>query len=568
MYVRSSSIVFFHLPNQHIFGMAITRCASQCESILSHWHSPPAFAITRSSSAPDNFTQAHLSHHANGCQETAHRRPLQVVTWNISAPNRNPFEYWAMHDDREYKDLMLSIQQCLDHPGKHDFFIRDVFTTAMYQDLRAEFEGLGVPYLEELDKVWSGDFSGRKAIAEFLKDASFGDKRLISMPDRITGSIKTQCGAEVFRPSPITGIQDEMGDIPTWWNLWKRYMFKTRLQVRGKLIDNVFSMIETIPRTKYPALTAAEEAMSRPLQTLCLALFDAVYMHLLSSVAAETWQPLKCTLHKALFENKTQSCVSILQRQYGDADVIFVQEASEAFADRVSAELDYLVLRPSGVDGRRSQMSLILARKSRFLKLSAQDLTATVMQCVSLKCIEKGDLCVFAIDSADGQYLLASFHGDSDGKATVPVLSALESLAKSYFPKHTLIFGLDANTANSTSGPSSLLNATDFNALLAQKGFSSCWMGQDINNLWTTFSARTYLQPQLQKAVGLMDVLDRRNMHLKDWILFYHVQLLPKLVVRDNTGRRDFHKAVMPSKSFPSDHAIVAVTLLHRSQCD
>jgi hypothetical protein len=42
--------------------------------------------------------------------------------------------------------------------------------------------------------------------------------------------------------------------------------------------------------------------------------------------------------------------------------------------------------------------------------------------------------------------MLASFHGDTNGLATVPVLKALhEAFTKSY-PDHIVIFGLDANT--------------------------------------------------------------------------------------------------------------------------
>jgi len=41
--------------------------------------------------------------------------------------------------------------------------------------------------------------------------------------------------------------------------------------------------------------------------------------------------------------------------------------------------------------------------------------------------------------------LLASFHGDTNGLATLPVLAAVHSLAQS-MKDHMLIFGLDANT--------------------------------------------------------------------------------------------------------------------------
>jgi hypothetical protein len=481
--------------------------------------------------------------------------PLNVVSWNTAAPNNNPFEFWSMHENKEYDDMMCAVQKCLDCPAELDVALNDVFTNSMYEVLRLELSYQGMQDLDALDEIWNSNMKHRKAITGFLKDTSFGDKRLISMPDRMTSSIKTLSGQERFRPSPITGITEDMRDIPTWWSLWKKYMFETSVCVRGKHVTNVFSLLQKIPRAKYPALTEAEEAVSRSLQTLCLALFDAVFTFLLSKIAPETWQPLKRSLHKALFENKASSCVSILQSQYYDADVIFVQEASEAFAARAGVCLNHHVLRPSGVDGRRCQMSLILVKKGMFEHSSAHDLTNKVLDDLAVKCVDKGDLCLFKIRSKQGQFLLASFHGDSNGRSTGPVLAALDTLARESYPDHTLIFGLDANLTG---------EASDLDSLLAEKSLSSCWEGQDLRSLWTTYNARTHLQPQLHKAVGLSDVLDRRHMRLKDWILFYDAQLAIKSVSRDNTGTGGFVTRVMPSQAFPSDHAIVCATLHSR----
>ena len=461
-----------------------------------------------------------------------------------------------MHENKEYDEMMSSIQKCMDSPLELDIPVGEIFTTSMYDSLRAELLCQGVHDLDLLDQLWYSNLKMRKAISEFLKDKSFGEKRLISMPDRMTSSIKTVCGQERFRPSPITGTMDDISKLPTWWTLWKKYMFDTSVCVRGKHVASVFSLLQKIPRAKYPALTEAEESISRSLQTLCLALFDAVYTFLLSKIAPETWQPLKRSLHKALFENKASSCVSILQSQYRDADVIFVQEASEAFAARAGVCLNHHVLRPTGVDGRRCQMSLILVRKDVFDYSSALDVTDEVLENLDVKkCVDKGDLCVFKVQSLHGRFLLASFHGDSNGRSTAPIIAALDRLARERYNEHTLVFGLDANMAGEGDG------AGDLDSLLAGRGLSSCWEGQDLGSLWTTFNARTHLQPQLQKAVGLSDVLDRRHMRLKDWILFYDSQLAVQDVSRDNTGARDFVTRVMPSLAFPSDHAIVSANL-------
>ena len=50
------------------------------------------------------------------------------------------------------------------------------------------------------------------------------------------------------------------------------------------------------------------------------------------------------------------------------------------------------------------------------------------------------------MDDVQGRsYLLASFHGDTNGLATLPVVAAVHALAQR-MPGHRLVFGLDANT--------------------------------------------------------------------------------------------------------------------------
>mmetsp|Transcript_73693 Transcript_73693/g.196058 ORF Transcript_73693/g.196058 Transcript_73693/m.196058 type:complete len:552 (-) Transcript_73693:622-2277(-) len=488
---------------------------------------------------------------------------LSVVSWNTAAPNKNPFEYWSMHEIKEYDELMLAVQKCIDEPSKLDTSLVEIFTDSMYRDLRRELEAQHVADLDLVDKEWTSNIRTRKCISEFLRDLSFGEKRLISMPDRMTNSVKTAQGQVAHRPSPITGFVGEMPDVASWWPLWKEFMFRTPICVRGTSFACVNQVIETIPRSKYPALTDAEERMSRPLQVLCLALFDAVYTHLLSVIAPSTWQALKRELREDLFENKASNCINLLRDQYVDADIIFVQEASEAFAARAGVCLNHVVLRPTGVDGRRSQMSLILVNKETFSGLEYRDLTDEVLGQLKTRCVEAGDLCVFKVNFRSTKFVLASFHGDSNGRSTGPVLAALDRLAKERYPDHVLIFGLDANPPSDPSGLDGPDGRWEMEGLLAGAGMSSCWAGQDLRDVWTTFSARTYLQPQLHKAVPLSRVMDPAHRRLKDWILFYGAQVaVQDPTTLDNTGHGKFEARVMPSRGFPSDHALVSASLV------
>ena len=345
--------------------------------------------------------------------------------------------------------MMDSIHEWFTRPEMSDRMISSIFTENMYKTLRNEFAIQGIGNLDKLDQIWYEDISNRNSISDFMTDISLGKKRLISMPERITSSIRTELGNVTYRPSAITGSREELNTVEQWWSAWIKFMFSTPIRIRGTEHPNVFSRLETIPRAKYPALTAQEEAMSIPLQALCLAVFDAILIHMLSTVAPHSWQALKQSLHRALHEDKVAACVAVLRRRYADADVIFIQEASDAFAAAAWADLGRLVLRPPRADAKRSQVSLILVHRARFREDTARDLTDHVLAHPACAAVDRADLCVAEILAADGRpHLLASFHGDSAGRSTPAVVAAVHSLARARFPDHVLVFGLDANTAH------------------------------------------------------------------------------------------------------------------------
>ena len=52
----------------------------------------------------------------------------------------------------------------------------------------------------------------------------------------------------------------------------------------------IVDLLERMSAVKYPALSEEEEGVSIPLQVLCLALFDAILLHMLNSVSKDSWQ--------------------------------------------------------------------------------------------------------------------------------------------------------------------------------------------------------------------------------------------------------------------------------------
>ena len=136
---------------------------------------------------------------------------------------------------------------------------------------------------------------------------------------------------------------------------------------------------------------------------------------------------------------------------------------------------------------------VILLSKSFFVEDTIREHTHAVVDSFHKSVpMANGDLYVLSVDDFLGrQYLLASFHGDTDGLATMPVFAAVHELAVS-MPDHRLVFGLDANTYE--VGLPGQLKMSQFASDFVSKGYSSCWGDTPDPGSHTTFNARTFLQ--------------------------------------------------------------------------
>lgn len=177
--------------------------------------------------------------------------------------------------------------------------------------------------------------------------------------------------------------------------------------------------------------------------------------------------------------------------------------------------------------------------------------------------VARGDLLVLlATDQLDNsQNIFASFHGDTNGLATKPVVAAVHGYALVQQPKAKLLFGLDANTY--AEPESDQQGVTDFANFYVSKRLNSCY-GRNPNPYnFTTFNARTHLQPQLNKAVAYAEKDKKGDKNPKDFILFFDSDYSVQHVTKDNTGERQYiENMVFPTLRFPSDHGITSATLL------
>ena len=167
------------------------------------------------------------------------------------------------------------------------------------------------------------------------------------------------------------------------------------------------------------------------------------------------------------------------------------------------------------------------------------------------------------------------------------MLAALHKLALT-MPEHRLVFGLDANTYEVGSG--SKQGVAEFATAFVLDGYTSCWGDQPDPKSDTTYNARTFLQPQLQKAARIDEKVSKGDKNPKDFILFSKNAFTLQAATKDNTGehryitdmvfpmmatdghqlppssgeRRYIKDMVFPTLSFPSDHGIVAASLAVR----
>ena len=205
----------------------------------------------------------------------------------------------------------------------------------------------------------------------------------------------------------------------------------------------------------------------------------------------------------------------------------------------------------------------MLLSKTCFDAASVTDLTNEAMALIPTggAAVANGDLCVTAATDLSGnQLLLASFHGDTDGMATASALAAVHALATSR-PDATLIFGLDANTYIKAK-PGKQAAAVDFVADFTSKGYASSFGEKPLLECLTTSNARTFLQPQLQKACKAADKASKGDFNPKDYLLAPAAKCVFLECGKDNTGQRSYTEGmVVPTLDWPSDHGAVFATI-------
>jgi hypothetical protein len=513
---------------------------------------------------------------------TMSAKHLTVSTWNIAAINNNPFEYWiTMADNPEYNALMLDVESFIENPGSKDIPVHQVFTSSMFDQLEAKMLSIpswgGAAKISKVRGFWESSFKDRKIISGFLKDKSLGDKRLSSMPDRVTNTINVVgSSTPVCRPTVINMYDGDLSTLDMWFNKWSQFMFDTDLTIKAKdgtQTMKVHEMLGPIKSSKYPAITVEEEDVSIPLQTLASAINDAVLVHMLNEVATPSvWQPLKAQIVSVLNKKKVPNTLNILASNlYRDTHVVCLQEVSGSFIDEVDSvavlKEAFHVVAPAQLDSKRDQNSVILLSKAKFPNGSSGEITTLIEASFVVGAdipVAKGDiLAITATDANNNQYVIGSFHGDTNGLATVAVVKAFKKAMENdeSLKDRRLIFGLDANTYEK-EGNKKFQGVQAFGTEYRKLGLTSNWGDVPISDNYTTYNARTYLQTQLNKACKSSEKKECGDVNPKDFILFDKTAFGVVSTTKDNTGNGVYNEDMpFPTMEWPSDHGLSHVVL-------
>jgi len=531
---------------------------------------------------------------------------LRITSWNIAAINNNPFEYWITYKENpEYETLMVQVEQFIENTkGTFDIPVSEVFTEELFTKLDARI--VNDAGWNSVRDYWDLDFKNRKILSSFLKDPLLGSKRLASMPDRITNTIHTadQKVPVVFRPTVINMYEQDLSTLAIWYQKWETYMFDTPLQIGGATAlepsktKKVYELLQPIKKSKYPDITEEEAHDSLPLQTLCCAIFDAILVHMMNTVSAsqlsspQVWQTIKSELVEALNRQKDPHTMQILASPYYvNSDIITLQEVSASFVGEVHKHEilgnAFHIVTPQALDPVRDQNSVILLNRRTFPNGKNEEITEQVLRSFppdSKVPIAHGDiLAITATMGSDENnnskttnkpLVIASFHGDTNGLATIPVVEAITKTMDTdpALHNHQLIFGMDANTYENVPTPAVGTNkkkqdVMEFGTFYNDKQLTSCWGDQPQPSNYTTYNARTYLQPQLNKACKKDDDKHAKgDVNPKDFILFSKsMNYVVVETTKDNTGKKQFiEEMTFPTTTFPSDHGVLSTVIQPR----
>lgn len=558
---------------------------------------------------------------------------VRATTWNLAAINNNPFEYYSSasvaspntasstrngsDDDDDgkggyattYDGFMIGVEKRLVGDAESPS-MTSVLTGEMLDDLERRvgaMDGVSGESARRCRDYYEERANG-KTCAEFLRDVELGAKRLCSMPDRVTNTVfgeivgdgKGESDGRVCRPTVSNCYEGRFRDETEWWAAWMERFFDVRVRSVDGTEATMAERLVPIKRAKYPAVSEEEESLGVGLQVFFLAGFDAALIRVATLAAGsfEAWQRIRAQVVDDLVKHKQSRTLDILDEcllggKVEDDEVVVccLQEVGASFVDsargREGIRAAFEVCCPAEMDVKRDQNSVILVSKSLVGNSSpVVEVTKEILDSLgqAKSSFARGDFCAFLVGSQSetgansspisGKFLLCSFHGDTDGLQTKTITSAVNAYVASCADLTACVFGMDANThvAHKDGKKQGVADFIDF--VSESTSFRCCWpmCGVDVEkDAFTTFSARTFLQAQLNKAVPMAEASSSplTDRHPKDHILISAPSLVPSDASVERINAFEFPdgqapkplafdpESMFPNARFPSDHAAV-----------
>jgi hypothetical protein len=151
---------------------------------------------------------------------------------------------------------MDNIEKFIEDPQENDIPVNQVFTEEMFSSLEKRMDAVEWPNVRS---YWESDFKERKIISGFMKDKVLGNKRLASMPDRVTNTINVAGSTDpVCRPTVINMYSGDLSTTEKWWKNWEKFMFDDALTIKekdGEMVKKPFELLKGIKKSKYPDIT-------------------------------------------------------------------------------------------------------------------------------------------------------------------------------------------------------------------------------------------------------------------------------------------------------------------------
>lgn len=466
-----------------------------------------------------------------------------VRSLNVGANcvSSNVFEYYQDLRHPAYQPFMMKTAHLLLHPTpKFNVTLKHLMGSNVETLWKLLEEDFSIVEIHQLQTCWEARFA-QQTVSQFLLDKIVSAQRLTSFPDRFT----SKCDQR-YRPAVTTADAHQFDTIDQWFFQWCEYMFAGD----SRPVDK----IKPILSSKYPAFTADLNPINRPLQILCLALFDACMLHLVQSTG-EPWFALKTAL--LAIQKQRQEALLALILSSPTVHGWCLQECSaeflEALKQRQTALGDrYMIVAPQAT----TQFSAILLNRQWVHSIKNFEPSTPVSGLVAAE--------IVAMDG--NQFIIASGHADSDGHSTAQMMEALREKVPALT---TVIVGIDANVFSTTKAKPTQLSWSRFQTLCREGGWVNTWEchGAFCDTNYTTHNARTFVQPQFHKAVAPAQIQTHGNQHPKDHFLLFgdtEWNTSTKKFNCHKKGRLSWHSlAVFPNEHYPCDHALVQLEL-HR----